>query len=78
LQTNVYIQGNSIVADFDLAQPSNVEISVFNTQGMLLKKISGNYDSGKNHKVINTNLSSDNYLVKMNCDGQAVTKKLIK
>jgi hypothetical protein len=78
LQTNVYIQGNSIVADFDLAQPSNVEISVFNAQGMLLKKISGNYDSGKNHKVINTNLSSDIYLVKINFNGQVVTRELLK
>jgi hypothetical protein len=75
---NIYIQGNSIVADFELALPSNVEISVYNAQGMLLKKISGNYDAGKNHKVMNTNLSSGIYLVRMNYNGQVATRKLMK
>jgi len=56
-----------------LALPSEVEISVFNAQGMLLKKINENYDAGKNHKVMNTNLSSGIYLVRMNFNGQVVT-----
>jgi len=63
------VSRNWIVADFDLAQPSEVEISVFITQGMLLKNISGNYDAGKSHKVINADLSSGIYLVKMNYNG---------
>ncbi|HEY5508924.1 MAG TPA: T9SS type A sorting domain-containing protein [Paludibacter sp.] len=61
-----------------MAQPSNVEISVFNAQGMLLKKISGNYDAGKNHNVMNVNLTSGVYLVKVNYNGQVLIKKLMK
>jgi len=75
---NIYFEGNSLVADFELGLPSEVEISIFNAQGMLLKKIDGNYDAGKNHKVINANLSSGIYLVKMNYNGQIATRKLIK
>lgn len=75
---NLYIQGNSIVADFELTQPSEVEISVFNAQGVLLKKVNGNFNAGNNHKVMNVNLVSGVYLVKVNYNGQVVTKKLIK
>ncbi|HEY5507694.1 MAG TPA: T9SS type A sorting domain-containing protein, partial [Paludibacter sp.] len=75
---NIYFEGNSLVADFELTQPSEVGLSIFNAQGMLLKKINGNYDAGKNHKVMNVNLTSGVYLVKMNFNGQVVTKKLIK
>jgi hypothetical protein len=75
---NIYIQGNSIVADFELAQPSEVEISVFNAQGILLKKVNGKCDAGNNHKVIPANLTSGVYLVVLNYNGRVVTKKLVK
>jgi len=75
---NIYIQGNSIIADFELALPSEVEISVFNAQGVLLKKVNDNCEGGKIRKVINANLSSGIYLVKMNYNGQVATRKLIK
>ena len=75
---NIYFQGNSLVVDFELELPAEVEISVFNAQGMLLQKISGSYNSGKNHKVIDVTLSSGIYFVKMNANGYVVTKKLLK
>jgi len=74
----IYFQGNSIVADFDLAQSSEVEISVFNAQGVLLKKVNGNCDAGSNHKVIPADLTSGVYLVVINFNGRVVTKKLVK
>ncbi|HEY6914917.1 MAG TPA: alpha-L-fucosidase [Paludibacter sp.] len=75
---NIYIQGNSIVVDFELAQPSEVEISVFNAQGILVKKVNGDFNAGKNRKVINANLASGVCFVKVDCNGQMVTKKLMK
>jgi len=75
---NIYIQGNSIVADFELAQPSEVEISVFNAQGVLLKKVNGEYNAGKSHKVIPVNLASGVYFVQISYNGQVATKKLMK
>lgn len=75
---NIYFVGNSLVADFELAQPTEVEISIFNAQGILLKENSGKYDSGNQHKIINVNLTPGIYLIKMSYNGQVVTKKLLK
>ena len=75
---NIYIQGNSIVADFELAKPTDIEINVFNAQGMLLKKVNGECNAGKNQKVIPANLASGVYIVKVSYDRQVATMKLLR
>lgn len=75
---SIYIKGNAIVADFELAQSSDVEISVFNAQGMLLNKTIGYYNAGRNCKVIDNNLASGLYLVKLAQNGKSFTTKVIK
>jgi len=75
---NVYIQNNKIVADFNLDQSLNVEFSVFNAQGMLLSNTSSTLVSGNNHHVINANLPSGLYFVKITMNGKSATSRIIK
>jgi len=75
---SVYMKGNAIVTDFELAQSSNVEISVFNAQGMLLNKTIGSFNAGKNSKVVDVNLTSGLYLVKLTQNGKSITAKVIR
>ena len=75
---SIYINGNAIVTDFELAQSSNVEISVFNAQGMLLNKTIGSFNAGKNSQVVDVNLISGLYLVNLVQNGKSFTQKVIK
>jgi hypothetical protein len=77
-QQKVYIQKNKIVADFSLAEASNVEFSVYNVQGLLLSNEKEAFAAGQNQKVINASLPSGVYLVKMISKGLSFTTKVIK
>lgn len=75
---NTYVSDSKIVTDFNLSQSSAVEFSVYNTQGMLLSTQKGNFNSGANHTVINANLTSGVYIVKIAQNGKFFTQKVIK
>jgi hypothetical protein len=75
---NTYVANSKIVADFNLDQSSAVEFSVYNTQGMLMSTQKGNFNSGANHTVINANLTSGVYLVRMTVNGSSITQKIVK
>jgi hypothetical protein len=75
---NTYVADSKIVADFNLDQASVVEFSVYNTQGMLISTQKGNFNSGANHTVINANLTSGVYIVKIAQNGKFFTQKVIK
>jgi hypothetical protein len=75
---NTYVADSKIVADFNLDQASAVEFSVYNTQGMLISTQKGNFVSGANHTVINANLTTGVYIVKIAQDGKFFTQKVIK
>jgi len=75
---SAYVSDKKLVADFNLSQSSAVEFSVYNTQGMLVSTQKGNFNSGANHTVINTNLASGVYIVKIAQNGKLFTQKVIK
>jgi len=75
---NTYVADSKIVADFNLDQASAVEFSVYNTQGMLIATQKGNFNSGANHTVLNANLTSGVYIVKIAQNGKFFTQKVIK
>ncbi|MDD4991128.1 MAG: T9SS type A sorting domain-containing protein [Paludibacter sp.] len=77
-KTNVYAKESSVVADFELAIPSTVEIAVFNAQGMLLNKSICNFNAGKNSKVVDAHLASGLYMVKLTHNGKTITTKVMK
>ena len=74
---NTYISGSKLVADFNLDQASAVEFSVYNTQGMLISIQKGNFNSGSNHTVINANLTTGVYIVKIAQNGKIFAQKVI-
>jgi Carbohydrate binding domain. len=74
---NTYVVDSKIVADFNLDQASAVEFSVYNTQGMLVSIQNGNFNSGANHTIINANLASGVYIVKIAQNGKIFAQKVI-
>lgn len=75
---NAYMADDRIAVNFNLAKASTVEFSVFNLQGMLISTEKASYTAGKNNAVINANIPSGVYLVKMSSNGKSVTAKVIK
>jgi len=75
---SIYIKENAIVANFELAQSSDVSISIFNAQGMLLNKTICSFNAGKNSQVVDVNLPSGLYLVSLTQNGKSFTQKVIK
>jgi len=77
-QFKVYTVGEGISADFNLASAGEVEFSVYNMQGGRIVTQKGIFNAGNNNKLINVNLPSGVYLVKMTADGKISTNKLVK
>jgi hypothetical protein len=77
LSQKVYIQNNKIVSEFNLVDASKVEFSVFNAQGMLLSNTKSNFDSGKNHYIIDANLPSGMYIVRIAVNGKYGNTKVV-
>jgi len=78
LNQKVYILKNKIVADFTLTESSSVEFSVYNTQGILISKETASFNAGANQQLINANLPSGVYMVKLFSKGLSFTTKIIK
>jgi hypothetical protein len=75
---NVFLQGKKIVADFNLDQSAEASFVVYNVQGMMISKSSQVYSAGKNRQLINGDLSSGVYFVKMTSNGKSIINKIIK
>lgn len=73
-----YMNGDLLNVKFNLSNVSDVNISLYNIQGMLLSKQSGTYGVGENTISLNTNLKSGIYLIQLNCNGQNFVKKIVK
>ena len=78
LNQKVYILKNKIVADFTLTESSVVEFSVYNAQGILISKDKASFNAGANQQLINANLPSGVYMVKLFSKGLSFTTKIIK
>lgn len=66
-----------ITIDFNLVKPAQVEFAVFDISGKQFIKEKGIFEAVSNQKVLNIALSKGLYLVKMNVEGQTVTKKIV-
>ncbi len=73
-----FIADNDIVAQFNLSKTSEVALSVYNVNGMLISKDVRTISAGKNQFTLNANLSSGVYFVKTSIDGKITTAKLVK
>jgi len=77
-KVNTFIVDNNIVAEFNLLKTSDVGMSVYNVNGMLIKKELLSLNAGKNKLTVNVNIPSGVYFVKMSIDGKTITNKIVK
>lgn len=75
---NIYVQNGKIVAEFDMNQSSVAQLSVFTVQGALVSDEKFTALAGRNRKVIDANLPSGMYIVRMTQNGQSSFRKVIK
>jgi hypothetical protein len=75
---DAYVSGNKIVAKFDVQSTSNVELSLYNVNGMLLESKRVIYAAGTNAQTFNSVLPSGVYIVKMTVNGKFNIQKVIK
>jgi hypothetical protein len=75
---NIYVQNGKIVTEFDMNQSSVAQISVYTIQGSLVSDEKFTALAGRNRKVVNANLPSGMYLVKMTQSSQSSFRKVIK
>lgn len=76
--SKVFISGNNVIAQFTLNAATQVEMNVFNVNGMLIASEKQMLNAGANQLVLNTNISNGVYFVKLNIDGEVSTTKLVK
>ena len=73
-----YVSGNKISIDFELINSSFVDFIVSNIHGQVLFSQKLNYGQGINHKVIDIDLPTGVYLVKISVNGLSSTHKVVK
>lgn len=76
--TFLYLNDGRVAINFNLEQSSNVELSLYNSQGALLKAQKANFTNGNNNVVIDAVVGSGVYFVKMNNEGHISTFKIVK
>lgn len=76
--SKVFISGNNVIAQFTLNAANQVEMNVYNVNGMLIASEKQMLNAGANQLVLNTNISNGVYFVKLNIDGEVSTTKLVK
>lgn len=76
--SNIYIQNNRIVTEFESDNSSAMQLSVYGVRGELIYDEKFTPSIGFNTKVINAALPSGIYVVKLSQNGQFGYKKLIK
>jgi hypothetical protein len=73
-----YVSDKKIVTKFDVESNSNVELSLYNVNGMLLETNKATYIAGTNVKTLNSVLPAGVYIVKMSVNGKLYIQKVIK
>ena len=75
---SVYMNNGKINVNFDLSQSAKVNFAVYNIQGMLITSKTATYSAGEQHEVIDSELLTGVYLVKITKNGSTATYKVVK
>jgi len=75
---NIYVKDGKIVTEFDLDNSSAVELSVYNIQGILISSYKIIGMAGRNKKIVDANLASGIYIVKLTQNNESSYSKVIK
>jgi hypothetical protein len=73
-----YVSDKKIVVKFDIESASNVVLSVYNVNGMLLESKNAVCGAGTNVKTLDSVLPSGVYFVKLSANGKINTQRIIK
>lgn len=76
--SKVFVSGNNIIAQFTLNAATQVEMTVYNVNGMLVASEKQMLNAGANQMILNANIANGVYFVKLNIDGETSTTKLVK
>ena len=74
---NTFVRNGKVVSNFTLDNATEVTVSLYNTNGMLIESKKSMGQSGNNERVFNATLSSGVYLVRTTIDGKFVIAKII-
>lgn len=72
-----FVSNNRIVSSFNLDMATEVSISLYNMNGMLIESSKSIGQSGKNERVMNTPLVSGAYMVRTKINGKFTVNKII-
>ena len=72
-----FVRNNKVVSSFNLDVATEVSISLYNMNGMLIESSKLIGQSGNNEKVMNTLLSSGAYMIRTSIDGKFTINKII-
>ncbi|MDD4991761.1 MAG: T9SS type A sorting domain-containing protein [Paludibacter sp.] len=76
-KVSTFVRNNKIVSNFTLDNATEVTVSLYNTNGMLIESKKSMGQAGDNERIFNTNLSSGVYLVRTTIYGKFIISKII-
>ena len=76
-KVTTFVRDNKVVSNFNLDAATEVSISLYNMNGMLIESSKSIGQSGKNERVMNTPLSAGAYMVRTSIDGKFTVSKII-
>ena len=72
-----FVRNNKVVSNFNLDAASEVSISLYAVNGILIETKKSIYQAGKNEKVLDTYLTSGIYIVKTSIEGKLTVNKIV-
>lgn len=72
-----FVRGEKVVSTFNLDAATEVSISIYSVNGMLIETKKSICQSGLNEKVMDTHLASGIYVVKTSIEGKLTVNKIV-
>jgi hypothetical protein len=76
-KVTTFVRDNKVVSSFNLDIATEVSVSLYNVNGILIESKKSMGQPGKNESVLNSNLSSGVYVVKTSIDGKFTINKIV-
>jgi len=76
-KVTTFVRNNKIVSGFTLDGATEVNVSLYNVNGMLIESNKSIGQPGNNERIMNTKLSSGIYIVKTSIEGKLTVKKIV-
>ena len=74
---HAYFTNKMILVDFESESQTDTKIELYNVQGMFLKAEHFTCTAGQNHQLMNVDLPSGMYLIKLSQGGKSSVMKIV-